>query len=67
MSPETIAAIFEAAEDVGDDAFVLALMLGLREPEFRDDVRAMLEAPGPARRAARMLLARVGRRGAANC
>ena len=66
MSPEVIAAIYEAAEEVGDDPLVLALVLGLREPEFRDDLRAMLEAPMPARRAARTLLARVAKDTAAN-
>lgn len=66
MSPEDIAAIYEAAEEISDDALVLALMLGLREPEFREDIRALMSAPPSARRAARPLLSRMVREGAAN-
>ena len=47
MQAEMIAALYEAAEEVGDDALVLALVMALRDPVLRREARALLREPPP--------------------
>ena len=66
MTAEEIAAIYEAAEDIGDPTLVLAVMLALRDPEARRDIEGLLAAPPSIRRSARTLLGQREAKVAAN-
>ena len=56
MTPEQLAALYEAAEDTGEPGFALAIVRALGDPDFAADVRALLEAPTATRLAVRGVL-----------
>ena len=63
---ERLALIWEAAEALGDDPLLPGLLFALREPAFREQVRAFLATSDQARRALRPVLdARAGALGEA--
>ncbi|WP_031553813.1 hypothetical protein [Parvularcula oceani] len=63
---EWLSAIWEAAEEVGDDSLVLATLMAMRDPRLRDDVRALIAASDGTRASLRVLLRRSGLCTAAN-
>ena len=66
MTPEEIAALYEAAEGCGEPRFALAIVRALGDPVFAADVRAMLEAPPETRTVLRRILSMDGPMRAAN-
>ena len=57
---EYLAAVWEAAEQVGDTALVLTVLFALRDDEFAKQARAALNAPERSRAA---LIRAMGRHG----
>lgn len=51
MAPEQLAALYVAAEAVGDPPLVIALTRAMSNPEFARQARALLEASPESRRA----------------
>lgn len=66
MTPEQIAALYEAAEAADDAPLVIATVRALSDPRFADDVRAMLRAPPAAREALSAALRGAARSAPAN-
>lgn len=66
MSPEEIAALYEAAEASGQPRFVLAVVRALGDPVFASDVRALLEAPPATKTVMRRVLTTSATERAAN-
>lgn len=65
-SPEEIAAMFEAIEDVDDDRLVLSTLHAMRDEAFRRDLRLLVAATPATRRTLRGVLARQPARAPAN-
>lgn len=66
MTPEEIAALYEAAEGCGEPGLALAIVRALADPVFARDVRALLEAPPETRAVMRRVLSSEGPMRAAN-